>query len=459
MSGNSLGKVFRITTYGESHGEVVGVVIEGCPAGLELSLSEVQRELDRRRPGGDPTVSERDEPDILEVVSGIVDGRTAGGPIKLQVRNRDARSIEYDEIIRKPRPGHADLTYHQKYGSIEPGGGRASGRETVGRVLAGAVAKQVLAPEGIKIHGRIIEVHGNRKGHERTILEAKAKKDSVGGVVEIVAEGVPPGLGEPVFDRLDAELAKALMSIGSVKGVEIGAGFRSALMMGSENNDPIVIEDGRLRTRTNNAGGVLGGISNGMPVVCRIAVKPTSSIGMEQHTVDLHTMKPAKLTVKGRHDPCICPRMVPVAEAMVAITLLDLLLRARMSYNAKPHQEKENVPGIDTRSLEGLRKKVKDHDRKLVQLLKKRLELAMEIGKKKMALGLPVKDAEVERSVIESALSSGRELGLHPRLVEAIMRAVLAESRLQQEARHGPGKRLALRRKPMQKRRRRASRA
>jgi chorismate synthase len=198
-------------------------------------------------------------------------------------------------------------------------------------VLAGAVAKQVLAREGIRILGRIIQVYGRTSDFEETMLEAKAKDDSVGGIVEIIADGVPSGLGEPVFDRLDADLAKALMSIGSVKGVEIGAGFGSTLASGSENNDPIIVENGTLRTRTNNAGGILGGISNGMPIICRIAVKPTSSIGIEQDTVDLRTMKPAKLTVKGRHDPCICPRMVPVAEAMVAITILDHLLRSKDS--------------------------------------------------------------------------------------------------------------------------------
>jgi chorismate synthase len=331
LSGNSFGKIFRITTFGESHGDVVGVVIEGCPIGFEISLSDIQNELDRRRPGTGPTVSGREEPDILEVVSGITGGKTDGSQINLQIRNRDARPPDYDDIIHKPRPGHADLAYYQKYGKISPGGGRASARETVGRVLAGAVAKQVLAHDGIKIHGQIIEVHGKSSDFEKTILEAREKNNSIGGTVEITADGVPPGLGEPVFDRLDADLAKALMSIGSVKGVEFGAGFGSALMFGSENNDPIIIENGTIKTKTNNAGGILGGISNGMPIVCRIAVKPTSSIGIEQDTVDLDTMKPAKIIVKGRHDPCICPRIVPVAEAMVAITILDHLLSSRDS--------------------------------------------------------------------------------------------------------------------------------
>ncbi|MFO7618216.1 MAG: chorismate synthase [Thermoplasmata archaeon] len=327
MTGDSFGKVFRITTFGESHGESVGAIIEGCPPGIEISLEEIQKELDRRKPGTGPTVSERREPDKLEVLAGIVDGRTSGSHIKLQVRNRDAQPSDYDTGM--PRPGHADMSYYQKFGKIEEGGGRASARETVGRVLAGAVAKQLLVREGIRIRGSIVQVHGRNSGFDEAILEAKARGDSVGGIVDVVADGVPPGLGEPVFDRLDADLAKALMGIGGVKGVEIGAGFGSALMTGSENNDAIIVEGGILKTKTNNAGGILGGISNGMPIICRIAVKATSSIGIEQDTVDLETMKPAKITVKGRHDPCICPRIVPVAEAMVAITLLDHLLRAR----------------------------------------------------------------------------------------------------------------------------------
>jgi chorismate synthase len=329
LNKNSLGKLFRMATFGQSHGDVVGAIIQGCPKGVRISTKEIQRELDRRRPGRGPTMSGRREPDVLEVVSGLAGGRTTGGPVRLQVKNRNARPSDYDEIVHKPRPGHADMSYHMKYGRIDAGGARSSGRETVGRVLAGAVARQLLSREGIRIRGRILEVGGKRTGHRRTILRAKAKKDSVGGVVEIVADGVPPGLGEPVFHGLDAELASALMSIGSVKGVEIGAGFASARSLGSRNNDPILIKNGHLATGTNNAGGILGGISNGMPVVCRIAVKPTSSIGIEQDTVDLRTMRPAKLKVNGRHDPCICQRIVPVAEAMVAVVLLDHLWRAR----------------------------------------------------------------------------------------------------------------------------------
>ncbi len=329
QDGNSFGRVFRLFTFGESHGDAVGAVIEGCPVGMEISLDRIQNELDRRRPGKGPLTSGRNEPDKLEIISGIKDGKSTGEPIKLQVRSVDKRSRDYDNILHKPRPGHADLTYFIKYGRIPVGGGRASGRETVGRVLGGAIAKQILITEGITINGRVIEVLGKEDDQEKTILDARDNKDSVGGIVEITAEGVPPGLGEPVFDKLDADLAKALISIGAVKGVEFGAGFESSKLKGSENNDSILIENGRIVTATNNAGGILGGISNGMPIICRIAVKPTSSIELEQDTVDLNTMQPTKLSVTGRHDPCICQRIVPVAEAMVALVIVDHLLSIR----------------------------------------------------------------------------------------------------------------------------------
>jgi chorismate synthase len=222
------------------------------------------------------------------------------------------------------------MTYFQKYGKIPVGGGRASGRETIGRVLAGAIAKQLLLKQGVKIQARIIMIHGVTQEMDREILRIKDDMDSVGGIIEITATGIPEGLGEPVFDKLDADIAKALMSIGGVKGIEFGSGFQTAKMKGSENNDQIILESGKLRTGTNNAGGILGGISNGMPIVCRIAVKPTSSIGLEQKTVDIKTLQPTTIIVKGRHDPCICTRVVPVAESMMAIVLIDHLLMNKL---------------------------------------------------------------------------------------------------------------------------------
>jgi len=339
-NGSTIGKNFIVETFGASHDCEVGCIIKGCPGGLEISEQKIQAELDRRKPGTSELVSARKELDKLIVISGIETGKTTGSDIRLIVKNQDVRSKDYSEIINKPRPGHSDMSAFLKYGRIESGGGRFSGRETVGRVLAGAVAKQILEKQGITITAKIIEVGGNTENFEETILKAKAEQDSVGGIVEITAQGVPAGLGEPVFDKLDAQLAHALMSIPAVKGVEIGAGFESARMKGSENNDPIIVENGKLKTLTNNSGGILGGVSNGMPIVCRISVKSTSSIEKEQNTVDLRTMKPAKLTITGRHDPCIVPRILPVAEAMVALVLIQglpnkLFVNRKLIYSNK----------------------------------------------------------------------------------------------------------------------------
>ncbi len=354
MSGNTLGTLFRITTWGESHGYGVGVVIDGCPAGLLLDEADIQKELDRRRPGQSEITTPRKEEDKAEILSGVFSGKTTGAPISIMVKNRDVDSDKYEELRNTPRPGHADLTYELKYGFRDwRGGGRSSARETIGRVAAGAVAKKLLSLYGIQILAHVIELGGIsteqmsiseiRENTEKNpvrcadleaavemqavIHAARSEGNSVGGMVEILALGVPAGVGEPVFDKLSAELAKGLMSIGAVKGVEIGAGFKSALMKGSQMNDPIIIQGGNLRTLTNNAGGILGGISNGEPIICRIAVKPTPSISKEQRTVDLSNMKETKIRIHGRHDPSILPRIVPVAEAMVALVLVDQMMR------------------------------------------------------------------------------------------------------------------------------------
>jgi chorismate synthase len=355
MSGNTFGSVFKVTTWGESHGEALGVVVDGCPPQLELSAADVQRELDRRRPGASELTSARAEADEVHLVSGVFEGRTLGTPIALLIWNKDVDSSPYEPIKQIPRPGHADYTYYQKYGIRDHrGGGRASGRETVARVAAGAIAKKVLAMHGIRILGHVVELGGIRarrmspdeieqqtesnpvrcadsvaaREMEAIIRAVKEEGDSVGGVVEVIALGVPAGLGEPVFEKLDADLGKALLSIGAVKGVEIGAGFEAARLKGSEMNDPFYPDEGRIRTRTNNAGGILGGISTGEPIRCRLAVKPTASIAKPQRSVDLQKMEEVDLRIQGRHDPCICPRIVPVAEAMVALVLVDHLLRA-----------------------------------------------------------------------------------------------------------------------------------
>lgn len=351
MAGNTFGKHFRITTFGESHGKAIGVVIDGVKPGLRIDTKYIQRELDRRRPGQSKVTTTRSESDRVEILSGVFEGRTTGTPICMVIWNKDQRSQAYEKIKNVFRPGHAGYTYLAKYGVVDyRGGGRASGRETAARVAAGAVAKSMLEKLGVRIYAYTKEV-GNIKAKridikqiernplrcpdpiaakkmERLVLRMKKEGDSVGGIVEIVVKNPPVGLGEPVFDKLEADLAKALMSIGAVKGFEVGNGFAAAKLKGSENNDPMYYDRKlkRIRTRTNNAGGISGGISNGEDIILRIAVKPTSSISKEQETVTLNGRK-ATITVEGRHDPCICPRIVPVAEAMVAMVLWDHVQR------------------------------------------------------------------------------------------------------------------------------------
>ena len=351
MSGSSFGKLFKITTWGESHGRGLGVVIEGCPAGLPIKESEIQFELNRRRTGQSKVTTTRKEGDQIQIMSGVFKGKTTGTPISLLVENEDADSSKYELIKDLYRPGHADYTYDMKYGFRDyRGGGRSSARETVGRVAAGAIAKKLLARERIKIIGftrqvgkhiaknidyreienNIVRCPDNKIAEKmiNSIMRARKKGDSLGGVVEVIAQGVPAGLGEPVFDRLDADLAKAVMSMPAVKGVEIGVGFQSAIMTGSECNDVFAMKNKKVITTTNNAGGILGGISNGMDIVIRLVVKPTSSINKAQDTVTQQGKK-AKIRVEGRHDPCVATRAVPIAEAMVAITLIDHLYRTK----------------------------------------------------------------------------------------------------------------------------------
>ncbi len=353
--GNSLGKLFTVTSFGESHGHCVGVIIDGCPAGLVITEDDIQRELDRRRPGVSVAATARAEEDRVEILSGIFDEKTTGAPVCLLVWNRDIKSSSYEETKFLLRPGHADYTAFIKYGGFNDfrGGGRFSGRITAGFVMAGAVAKKLLSLKGIEILAHTIEIGGIKaepKGFDeikenvdrnplrcadvvaaeemaRVIERVKTEGDSVGGIIEGIALNVPVGLGEPVFDTLDGEMAKALFAIPAVKGVEFGSGFSAAGRRGSENNDPFIIKDGKIATVTNNAGGILGGISSGMPIVVRVAVKPTSSIAKNQETVDINNMENTTLSVKGRHDVCIVPRAVAVVEAMMAVTLCDLAIR------------------------------------------------------------------------------------------------------------------------------------
>jgi chorismate synthase len=321
---NTFGRNFRCTTFGESHGKAVGVVVDGCPPGISLTEADIQPYLDRRRPGKSPLESGRQEADRVEVLSGTFEGRTTGAPIALVVGNSDVRSEDYDALRDVFRPGHADYAYQAKYGLRDHrGGGRSSGRETLARVAAGAVAMRCLAPSGITIRGRIVEVHGATEpdAMEAEIRAARDAGDSVGGVVEVTAAGCPAGLGDPVFGKLDAAIAGAMMGIGAVKGVEIGEGFGVARLFGSEMNDPI----GKTGFESNHAGGILGGISTGQEIVVRLAVKPTPSIRRVQRTVDVAGAE-REISVGGRHDPCIVPRLVPVAECMMALVIIDAML-------------------------------------------------------------------------------------------------------------------------------------
>ncbi len=347
MAGNTFGQVFKVTTWGESHGPALGAVIDGCPPRLPLTAAEIEAELARRRPGVQAHASSRREPDRVELLSGVFEGRTTGTPICLIVYNRDVRSQDYETLREVFRPGHGDITYQAKYGVRDHrGGGRASARETVARVAAGAVAQKLLGTAGISVLAYTVELGGvpARFLDEASIWtnpffcadpeavslmtdrvqEVRARQDSLGGVVEARVRGCPPGLGEPVFDKLDAVLAQAVMSVGAVKGVEIGAGFAATRMLGSEHNDPIVPGG----FASNRAGGILAGISNGDEIIVRAAVKPIPSIAREQQTID-QAGRPRTLTIAGRHDISAIPRIVPVIQAMVRLALADFLLRQR----------------------------------------------------------------------------------------------------------------------------------
>ena len=347
MAGNTIGVVFRVSTWGESHGPATGAVIDGCPPNIDLDEPDIQRDLDRRRPGKGAAASSRSESDRVRILSGTFEGKTTGTPIALIIENRDARGDAYEDLRDLFRPGHGDITYYGKYGIRDHrGGGRASGRETAARVAAGAVAKKVIGGKGVEIFGYTLEIGGiaaqrfseaqigkNRlccpdaeaaERMEARLRQVKSEGDSLGGIVEIRVRGCPAGLGEPVFDKIDADFARALMSIGTVKAVEVGAGLQAARMKGSQGNDPITAE-GFL---TNHAGGILAGITTGAEIILRVACKPIPSIEKQQQTIDSQG-RPAVISVGGRHDVAVIPRIIPVCEAMVAIVLADHLMRQK----------------------------------------------------------------------------------------------------------------------------------
>ena len=357
MAGSQYGKIFHISTFGESHGKALGVVVDGCPAGLSLSEEDIQEMLERRRPGKNLKMTQRKEGDKVEILSGIFEGKTTGTPIAMVVWNEDQRSKDYGEIAHAFRPGHGDYGFFAKYGFRDyRGGGRSSGRETIARVAAGAIAKKMLLELGVSVRAKVIELAGislteNREKAEflaeQKILSLREQGDSAGGVVECLVEGLPAGIGEPVFDKLDASLAKAVMSIGAVKSVEIGDGIEASKSFGSENNDAFFLEEndspsfeGSLRKGSNHSGGILGGMSDGSTIRIRAGFKPTPSISKPQQTVN-EVGEEITIAIKGRHDPTVVERANVVVEAMTALTVLDALLEnlsARLDYVKKAYQ-------------------------------------------------------------------------------------------------------------------------
>lgn len=352
---NTIGKMFSITSFGSSHGKALGAVVDGCPANLELTQEDIQKELDKRKPGTSGVTTPRKEADEVQILSGIFEGKTDGTPITGVVFNNNQHSKDYSMFKNTPRPSHGDYGWMSKYGNYDyNGGGRGSGRITIGHVIGGAIAKKLLKTKNIEIISHVVQIGDIKaqnndfntikenieknsvrcgdlkaaKAMEELILSKKQKGDSIGGIVETIAIGVPAGLGEPVFERLDGDLARILMNINGVKGVEIGIGFEASTSCASEINDEYYIKDDEIYTSTNSSGGIIGGISNGMPIISRIAVKPTPSISKCQKSVNLEKMKEEEITIKGRHDPCICPRATAVAESSVAIVLADHMLRS-----------------------------------------------------------------------------------------------------------------------------------
>ncbi len=356
MAGNSFGTLFRVTNWGESHGKAIGIVVDGCPSLLSITEEEIQTELDRRKPGQSKITTARKEDDKIEILSGIYNGKTTGTPISLIIYNKDFKKEDYQEIEQKFRPSHADFTYEEKYGIRDPyGGGRSSARLTAGYVAAGAIAKKILKiANNIEIVAYVKQIKDikanidsetakekdiesnkvrcpDQKTAEAMIIvieKAKEQGDSVGGIIECIIKNTPAGLGEPICDKLEADLAKAMMMINATKGFEIGSGFHGTTMFGSEHNDLFEKKAGKIITKTNNSGGIQGGISNGMPIIFRVAFKPTATIQKEQMTITREG-KQAILAAKGRHDPCVVPRAVPIVEAMAALVLCDHYLRAK----------------------------------------------------------------------------------------------------------------------------------
>jgi len=439
MAGSTLGEMFRITTFGESHGKAVGVVIDGVRPNVEIDVQEIQHELNRRRPGQSSITTPRNEEDKVEILSGIFQGKTTGAPICLVIWNKDQNPKVYDQYKNIFRPGHAGFTFLKKYGIYDYyGGGRASGRETIGRVAAGAIAKSMLREYSVSIIGYtkkvgkieakkidldIIESNPVRCPDEAAaekmielIHEVKSKGDAIGGVVEIVIKNCPVGLGDPVFNKLNADIAKALLSIGAVKGIEIGEGFKVSEAKASKLNDEFYYEktSNKVRTKTNYQGGILGGMSTGEDIIIRIAIKPPSSILIEKNTVD-YDNKPKKVKIEGRHDPCLCPRIVPVAEAMIAMVLLDKLMNQNLL-------SKSNT-------LDELRKDIDFVDRNILLLLAERQEISRLIGEEKKKISKPVFDKNREEKVLKERIKFSKKLDLDSSFIENLYKSIFKLSK------------------------------
>ena len=403
------GEAYRVSIFGSSHGPCVGVTVEGIPAGFAPDLEALQRFLERRAPGRSPLSSPRREPDVPEFTAGLADGVATGAPLTAVIRNRDVRTEDYVNLKRVPRPGHADYPAMVKLGeAYGSGGGEFSGRMTAPLCIAGGLALQILAQRGVAVSAWADSVGGERdpSRFEAIIAGAKAEGDSVGGTVACSVTGLPVGLGGPLWDGLESRISAAVFGIPAVKGVEFGAGFASAALRGSENNDAFCVDgQGQVRTRTNHAGGILGGMADGMPLTLRAAFKPTPSIAKPQRSVDLRTLRETELSVAGRHDPCIVPRAIPCVEAAVACAVLDALLDAERG---------EDLPSF--------RREIDRIDRALLQAFDRRMELSERIGAWKKARGVPVRDPEREQRKLDAAAEQSVYPDAARELYETLMR-------------------------------------
>jgi len=439
MAGNTFGELFNITTFGESHGKAVGVVIDGVKPNIPIDINEIQKELDKRKPGTSNITTSRKEEDRVEILSGIFEGKSTGTPICMVIWNKKQDPKAYEKIKNIFRPGYAGYTFIKKYGIYDyRGGGRASGRETIGRVAAGAIAKSMLHEYGIQIIGYTKKVgtietkkvdlslmdKNDIKCPDETaakkmialIKNLKQKGDSVGGVIEVLIKGSPIGLGDPVFDKLNSDIAKAMLSIGAVKGVEFGEGFKLSEKKASDINDEFYFDKkyNKIRTYTNRQGGILGGISNGEDIIIRIAIKPTSSILIEKRTID-YDNKQTKIKMDGRHDPCLCPRIIPVAESMIALVLIDKILKQQMIQKGK--------------TLNELRQNIDFLDKNILLLLAERQKISKLIGEEKSKINKPIFDKKREETVLKKRKAFAKKLSLDADFVQTFYKSLFSISK------------------------------